>query len=124
MTFKIKPRFACVCAVFSIPLFIASVDEQNTLTISGRVSDPSGAAVAGAEVSALPASGAPTTAATDSDGKFSFADLAPGACLIDVNHQGFENAGKTVNLAPGAALEQTFRLAPGKTDFRQSPLWQ
>src|SRR5579863_2504158 len=58
-------------------------------SLRGQVTDPSGAAVAGATVVALPAEGASSTATTTRDGSFEIKSLAPGKYTVQVFAQGF-----------------------------------
>jgi hypothetical protein len=60
-----------------------------TGSLRGQVTDPSGAAVAGATVVVLPAQGASSTAITTRDGFFEVKPLDPGKYTVQVFAQGF-----------------------------------
>jgi vitamin B12 transporter len=82
----------------------AATHAQATATITGILTDPSGAAVAGATVSAqmLGSPERPSLAASGPDGKFSLA-LAPGRYRVSVED------------TPFAPVEQELALATGET---------
>jgi hypothetical protein len=73
-------------------LFMFRVCEAAQITtgsIRGQVTDPSGAAVAGATVVVLPAEGASSTTTTNRDGNFDVRPLAPGKYTVQVFASGF-----------------------------------
>ena len=71
-------------------IFLAGVLAQAPSgSLRGQVTDPSGAAVAGATVVALPAEGASSTVTTTRDGSFEIKSLAPGKYTVQVFAQGF-----------------------------------
>ena len=81
-------RMVLILAVLTI--FLAgAVAQTPTGTLRGQVTDPSGAAVAGATVLVLPAEGASSTATTTRDGSFEVKALAPGKYTVQVFAQGF-----------------------------------
>ncbi len=85
---------------------------QTTATLRGTLTDPSGAAVAGAEVSAAPrpASGANVLRTTSgSAGGFSMS-LAPGSYRIRIAHPSFARVELDVALAAGEVRELPLRL--------------
>jgi hypothetical protein len=62
-------------------------------SITGSVTDPSGAAIAAANVTLTNAGTSETrTQPTNADGQYSFVNLIPGAYRIDVEKQGFKHA--------------------------------
>jgi hypothetical protein len=70
--------------------FLAGAAAQNpTGSVRGQVTDPSGAAVAGATVVVLPVDGASSTATTNRDGNFDLKALAPGRYSVQVFATGF-----------------------------------
>ncbi|MEA2206766.1 MAG: vitamin transporter [Blastocatellia bacterium] len=103
---KYSKRFATVCAVLfrgmkvSGPLafliFFTSLSQvglaQSSATISGRVNDQRGGAVAGAEVQLRSRTGPALAATTDNAGKFAFLNLAPGDYLLETTAAGFAAA--------------------------------
>jgi hypothetical protein len=68
----------------------AHVFPQSVGTIVGTVTDPSGAAVAGAKVSAVEAeTGVSRQALTDSSGSYTLPGLRPTTYVLSVEAQGF-----------------------------------
>ena len=86
-------------------------------SIGGRVTDPSGAVIAGADVSARH-TGTNVTAstATDESGRFRFPYLKVGPYEIVVHLQGFQDATRRLTLTAGAAFELPVTLAVGSLD--------
>ncbi|MBI3663534.1 MAG: TonB-dependent receptor [Acidobacteria bacterium] len=87
---------------------------QSAATLSGILTDPTGAAVTGAEVSAqLFAAGktAPARATTDSTGRFTL-PLPPGRYLVRISatSNSFARVERELSLAAGDALEWSPRL--------------
>ena len=68
-------------------------------TIDGVVKDPSGAAVPGAGVILKNSETAiAENQQTDSQGHFTFADAAPGKYVVTIQHDGFEDAEKAIDV--------------------------
>ena len=81
-----------LCAFFLclISCLAASVFAQTSLgTLRGRVTDPSGAVVAGATVTAVSPTGKSATAQTDHQGIFQIKGLLPGSYGVTVAAKGF-----------------------------------
>jgi Carboxypeptidase regulatory-like domain len=74
-------------------------------TLTGTVTDPSGAALTGASIRLIASDGtivAQTT--TDSNGQYNFFSQAPGNYRVEMEHQGFRRSVVTnLNLAPGTS---------------------
>ena len=87
-----------------------------TATISGRVTDMSGAAVAAAEVQVKnSATGGVQTTASDEQGRYTLADLPVGEYGIHVSKSGFSNMVRTgVTLTVGAQSVVDFSLQVGQ----------
>jgi Carboxypeptidase regulatory-like domain/TonB-dependent Receptor Plug Domain len=87
-----------------------------TATISGRVMDMSGAAVAAAEVQVKNnATGGAQTTASDEQGRYTLADLPVGEYDIHVSKAGFSNMVRTgVTLTVGAQSVVDFSLQVGQ----------
>jgi hypothetical protein len=76
--------------VFGLVLFSLAATAQ-TAQITGRVTDPSGAVVSSAEVSATSVSTGTSYAATsNNEGYYTVASLEPGTYRISVRHPGFK----------------------------------
>lgn len=100
--------------IFGIVLFFvasAALAQNNTGTLRGRVTDPSGAVVVGAEVYVTPASGQPITAVTNREGVFEVRGLAAGKYKLQATAQGFALFEKDdVDVKAGQVKESDIRL--------------
>ena len=73
-----------------IPLFFASIAFAQLASVTGRITDPSGAVVPGASVTARSsATGVTATTESTSDGYYTLPALQPGQYEITINKQGF-----------------------------------
>jgi hypothetical protein len=78
----------------------------NFASVSGRVTDPSGAVVSGAQVAARQIdTNVTATAATDGEGRFRFPYLRVGAYEITVHDAGFADATRRLTLTLGSAFD-------------------
>ena len=88
---------------------------QETVTyasVSGRVTDQTGAVLAGAEVTARHAeTNVTATARTDAEGRFRFAYLRVGPYEITARAAGFTPATRRLTLTVGAAFDLPIALA-------------
>jgi len=112
-------RTPSIVTVFCISLFagIANLYGQ-AASITGRVSDPSGAAIPGAQVT-LKNTGTSATqnANTDGQGRYTFADLGIGTYDLSATKTGFQTSTRTgVNVTVGASLVIDVTLAVGQTN--------
>jgi hypothetical protein len=104
-------RVAVLAAIFSAALF----SQEFRSTISGSVTDPSGAPVAGARVVAAETrTGVKTPTVTDAAGRYVMPFLAPGQYELTAQAQGFKEVKRT-DLALGADERPVidFRLEVG-----------
>jgi hypothetical protein len=86
-------------------------------SISGRVTDPSGAVVPGAQVVVRHGqTNVTSTAVSDDDGRFRFPYLRVGPYELTVSLEGFEDARRELTLTAGAAFELPVTLALAKLD--------
>jgi outer membrane receptor protein involved in Fe transport len=113
-TLRLPASFAAVIAclaAFALPVF----GQSNRGTITGTVTDPNGAVVTGAKVTATnTATGQAREATTGDDGTYTIPALEPGDYRVVVNAQGFaESAVEQVKLETGArqAVDVTLALA-------------
>ncbi len=87
--------------------------------ITGTLLDPSGAAIAKAQVSLLASDGKPLAqVATDNSGSFRFDNIAPGDYVLNVHAEGFRDAriNTTVNAKRQSPLRLTLQIAvPNET---------
>jgi hypothetical protein len=81
-------------------------------SLRGQVTDPSGAAVAGASIAVLPTEGTASTATTNRDGIFEVKPLAPGKYTVQVFAPGFAQFSvKDVAIAAGSPMVLNVHLA-------------
>jgi len=86
-----KVSLAILLSAAAILLFSPALRAVVTASISGTVTDPSGAQVAGATVSVTNVStGVVTTQRTNGQGYYSFQELALGTYTVDVQLAGFK----------------------------------
>ena len=97
-----------------------SADAQETInyaSLGGRVTDPQGAVVPGAAVSARQTETNVTTeATTDVEGRFRFPYLRVGPYELKVRRQGFADSVRTLRLTVGAAFDVPVSLTVGGVD--------
>src|SRR5437868_10317878 len=90
---------------------LAQVD---TGSISGTVSDPSGAVVKGANVRLLnDGTGAELTTTASDDGVYTFSPVRIGSYTLSASAQGFQTTRQHVTVNIGAAMLANFTLKPG-----------
>lgn len=78
----------------------ASAQSSVHATLSGRVSDPSGAAMAGASVSLSHAeTGVVQSATTNAEGVYDFARVVPGRYVLEATSDGFGQVRQIIDLA-------------------------
>lgn len=82
--------------------------------VSGAITDPTGALVAGAKVTLVSSDkGASQTVTTNASGTFRISLLKPGLYNVTVSHEGFDTVKSTVNVVPGQVAEADFKLTLG-----------
>jgi len=93
-------------------LHVASAQETiHYASVSGRVSDPTGAAVEGAQVTARHTeTNMSSTTHADREGRFRFPYLRVGPHQVKVRQAGFAEVARSVTLTVGAAFEIPFSL--------------
>jgi hypothetical protein len=96
---------ACLVAIFTTGLFAQTA----TGTLRGKVTDPSGAVISGAIVTATSANGQKSTATTNNQGIYEFKNLPPGSYTVDVDAKGF-TTDHEVDVAVDAAKVQPFDI--------------
>jgi len=98
-------------------LFIAIVsasaqESVNYASVSGRVTDPSGAAVSGAQISVREtATNFAASQSTDREGRFRFPYLHVGNYEVKIHQQGFADQLRSLNLTVGSAFELPVALS-------------
>ena len=106
-----------LCFFACLILSLAATAQLPTSTLNGTVTDPQGAAVAGAKVTiTTSATGISREATTGSDGGFAVTDLTPGEYTVRVNAPGFATSEiKELRLEVGRAstLNVSLKIARG-----------
>ncbi len=107
-----KSRFFAASPVFAALMFASLLfpswllGQSSTGTVHGQISDPSGAAVPGAKVAAITASGQIKTGTVHSDGSYEIKGLAPGVYTVGAKAKGFTNFElPSVQVDPGKDLK-------------------
>jgi hypothetical protein len=101
-------------------LFLAAIlaygqQAVNYANLGGRVTDPSGAVIEGADVNVRQLNtNIASTQKTGHDGRFRFPYLKVGKYEVSVRHQGFEEATEPVTLTVGADFDLPFSLIVGQ----------
>jgi hypothetical protein len=106
-----KPILLCLLAgaLLVAPIALAHVSGGS---VTGTVTDPKGAVIAGATVKlAKVGGGAPITAQTNAQGKFKIEGLAPGAYVVSITAPGFDEVKReNVLVDEGKAAEVSAQL--------------
>ena len=109
-----RSTIALAALVLTMVVSSASRAQTITATLEGRVSDSSGASVAGANVTAVNSSTGLSRSALTSDGGDYYISLLPvGEYTVTVERQGFRRDSRKVNLAIGQAATLDFALQAG-----------
>lgn len=104
-----------VLAMLAILLSCVSLSAQtNTTSISGLVTDNSGAILPGATITLTSkTSGTAVSEVTKNDGNFSFEQVQPGSYEITVSASGFGEAKETVDALVATPKKLAFKLTAG-----------
>ncbi len=98
-------------------LCVGSLCAQETInnaSLAGRVTDPTGAIIRNATVTARDvATDLTATSVTDSAGRFRFPYLQVGQYEVTIHDAGFSDAKRTLTLTIGAAFDLPMTLTPG-----------
>lgn len=84
-----------------------AVAQERKSTIIGHVTDSSGGALIGAQVSVQPKG---ASVVTDAQGQFFINDLEPGGSTVTITYLGFKIFTKTVNVTAGQAASVEAKL--------------
>jgi hypothetical protein len=110
-------RVSLACLVFSWGSPSLAQQSVDYASLSGRVTDPSGAVVPGALVTVRhQETNQVGTATTDTQGRFRFAYLRVGPHEITVHQPGFRDATRRLRLTVGAAFELPVSLSVGPVE--------
>src|SRR5438445_3291460 len=114
-----KSRLASLSIALFILVVSASLFAQDTASITGTVTDPSGAAVKGAQVRvSSPDRGIDHTVPTNDSGDYLVAGLPPGPVVVDVTAQGFkkyEATGVILRVGQKARTDITLQVGASNT---------
>src|ERR1700693_3597328 len=106
------------CCVLALLVATGAFGQEtiNYASVSGRVTDPSGAIVEGASVTARQTeTNVASTTVTNHEGRFRFPYLRIGPYEIKVSHQGFGETTRSITLTVGSAFEIPIALSVGAT---------
>ena len=111
-----------LCLCFCIAMWALPAAAQQSIeyaSVSGRVTDSSGAVVPGAEaVVRHTQTNLTSTAVTDSEGRFRFPYLRVGPYEIQVRLDGFRTVARNLNLSAGSAFELPVTLQVSGVEAR------
>src|SRR5437867_1563660 len=114
-----KSRLAWLSIALFVVLVSTSLFAQDTASITGTVTDPSGAAVKGAQVRvSSPDRGIDHTVPTNDSGDYLVAGLPPGPVVVDVTAQGFkkfEAKGVILRVGQKARTDVTLQVGASNT---------
>jgi hypothetical protein len=97
---------------FALILFMSTLAlGQSSGSVSGTVTDPSGAVISNAEVTLAPASGKAAHAQSGDTGEYLFKNVAPGDYTISVGAKGFAQFTQAVTVTAGKAAHINAELA-------------
>jgi outer membrane receptor protein involved in Fe transport len=115
MTTSQPPKPLVVSFPFLCLLLLGSaVTSFGQATLSGTVKDSSGAAIAGATVTARnTASGTSYTVSADSEGKYELKDVASGPYRVTASSLGFSDLGVNLSVEASGNATQDFTLSAG-----------
>src|SRR5688572_7493239 len=99
---SVRVLLVAVCFLAACPDSIVAQQAVDYASVSGRVTDASGAVIPGADVTARHTdTNITATAVTDAEGRFRFPYLRVGAYEIAVRLQGFKDATRLLTLTVG-----------------------
>ncbi len=107
-----RQRFSLLRAMFLAFVCLGLVAGLRADAILGRVTDPSGAVVPGAQITIIGGDLAnPVALTSDGEGKFEVPELKPGKYAVQVSAKGFDTETETVELDGTAQLQIHLILA-------------
>jgi TonB-dependent receptor len=94
-------------SVVSLVVIPAAFAQASKGALSGRVTDPSGGALAGAKISVDPKG---VNVVSDAQGQFFVNDLDPGSYTVTISYIGFASATKTISVTGGQVANADAKL--------------
>jgi len=115
--FRSRPGAALVALLLGIAVLMPARAQQYLGTLSGDVSDSTGARVAGAQVTATnSATHFETKGVTNGTGEYVLPGVTPGTYTVTIAAGGFRTETRTsIELTAGANVQTHFSLRPGST---------
>ncbi len=108
----LKHHLAVIAFTFAVLSMASAQQTVNNASLSGRVTDPSGAVIANAQVTATQtATSISRTTSTSKDGRFRFPYLSLGTYSIHVDQQGFAEADRSITLTVGGDFDLQIPLS-------------
>ena len=106
--------YLCLLALGLLAVPACAQETINNASLAGRVTDPTGAVIRNASVSARDlATNLTSTAVTDSAGRFRFPYLQVGQYVVTIHSAGFSDAKRSITLTVGAAFDLPITLTAG-----------
>ena len=114
---RLAPILPLVWAIGTAPPAALAQQAVDLASVSGRVTDPSGAVVPEAQVTARQTqTNVATTTTTDQEGRFRLPYLHVGLYEITVHQSGFQDAVRHLAVSVGAAFELPVTLSISGVD--------
>jgi hypothetical protein len=106
--------YLCLLALGLLAAPICAQETINNASLSGRVTDPTGAVIRNASITARDlATDLTTSSVTDSAGRFRFPYLQIGEYDVTIHDTGFSDAKRSITLTVGAAFDLPITLTAG-----------
>src|SRR5450432_1963750 len=113
---SVSGLLVCLLCLAAMPVWAQTT---STGTITGQVSDPSNAAVVGAEVKLIDTgTNTSRTAITNEAGRYTFTNIEPGVYNVTISHPGFAQAkmqGQKVDVGLALSLNVTLQIGATST---------
>ena len=108
---RMSARSVLLCLLFCSAVWVAGgMAQERRGTITGRVTDPSGGVLQGAQIDLRPGGNA---AVSDGHGDFTITNVVPGKYTLTVSYVGFEPFSSDVNVTGDAAQRVEVTLQVG-----------
>ncbi|MCI0739829.1 MAG: TonB-dependent receptor [Gemmataceae bacterium] len=106
-------RLKCLCVVVCLfgCVMGQGIAAQGTGSVAGTVTDPSGAAIAGATVTLRKGSSVVLAATADAQGRFQLQGLPPTSYVVQAEAEGFQALTKAISVQHGSTTTVDFRLS-------------
>ena len=106
-----RAAYACLCVGFAV-LISSRLFAQASGSLHGKITDPSGAVIPNATVTAISSNGKQATVTSNDHGIYEIKDLSPGSYTVSAGAKGFAtDTEQNVTVAAGQAQTFDFALA-------------